>query len=606
MLQLVRRFFQLYFKSLHKRFACIILLAIVAGIFETFGLILIYPVLRILIEPEIVLNNIHLHRIYKFLQLSEPKFLAAIFAGLAVLLFIIKNLYMVLFMRLQLNLIRDCKVKIRTQLINYYMQMPYISFLQKKSSALIGIIQNSTVLAIHNVIFSFMNLIVNMIISGIIVFTLTIQYFLYLFFLTIFISSSVYVLYKLMRRKLHVLSEKNRNGIIEEYKVLQQSLVSIKETKVNNAEPFFIKSFIKANRDLAIIESKMLLYQRIPSFILEIIIIIFIVIMSLAVVLSQENSGVGIVSSLGVLAAASFRLAPLASRIIAALNAMSSSKADLEILIKEAEMPDFFRTQQLAPPLVDQLPKQLPLCRELKLDNISFCYPNSQNQALKNVHLTIKSGELIGIVGASGAGKSTFADILLGLLEPQTGQVCIDSTLLAPENMCNWRVNIGYVPQAIVLIDTTIRESVAFGIAPEEIDDQQVEQALKKASFWDFVQTLPQGIYAPVGENGKNLSGGQRQRIAIARALYRNVQVLILDEATSALDNATEFEIASAIESLRGKCTILVIAHRLSTLKRSDRILFFRDGELVDSGSFAELSKHEDFKQMLEVSKIEI
>ena len=602
MWHLLKRFFQLYGTGFRKRFTLVTGLAIIAGIFETFGLLLIYPILGILIEPEIVLNNRYLFAAYEFFDLKKPQYLAAIFAIIIIVVFVFKNFYMVLFTRLQLNLMRDWKAKVRDQLMRYYMQSPYVLYLQQNSSTLLRNIDYFSVKAINDFILSFMNLIVNVLIISIILSMLSYNYFLYLIIMASITIIAVYSLYKLMKHKLYLLSEKEKTVVVEERKTLTQSFVSIKETKVSNSEGFFAKGFATVNYDVMAVESDIQYYQRIPPFILEVLIIFCIMIMGLGVVLSSEGSGVRIVSSLGVLAAASFRLAPLASRIVAALNGMSAGKLCLETIVKEAEMPDFFLLQQLYLP---QQVNQLPLCHELRLKDVSFCYPNAQSQALKGIDLSIARGELIGIVGASGAGKSTFADLLLGLLEPQQGQILIDGTPLTKDNVRNWRASIGYVPQAVVLIDISVRESVAFGVAPEEIDDQRVEQALKKACMWDFVQSLPGGIYASVGEGGRNFSGGQCQRIAIARALYRDVKVLLLDEATSALDNATEFEIASAIESLCGECTILVIAHRLSTLKRSDRILFFRNGELIDSGSFAELSKHKDFEHMLEVSKIE-
>ncbi|WGK69053.1 ABC transporter ATP-binding protein [Candidatus Haliotispira prima] len=602
MLPLLKRFFQLYGRHFRKRFVTVSGLSILAGIFETFGLFLIYPVLRILMEPKIVHDNSYLRAVYEFLELEEPNQLAAMLAVAIIAVFVAKNLYMVFFTHLQLNLMRDWKVQVRDSLMRYYMQSPYILFLQQNSSVMSRNIDQFSAKAIDGVLFSFMNLIVNLIISAAIVIMLSVDYFLYLFAMLVVMGLSVYVLYKLLRHKLYLLGKEQQKVIVEERKTMTQSFSSVKETKVSNSEEFFIREFSAVNYDVMNLDSRILYYQRIPPFILEVVVIFCIMVMGAGVVIANQGSGISIISSLGVLAAASFRLAPLASRVVTAMSGMSAGRPFLETLLEVAENPDFFTVQQLS------LPQSglLSLRRELKLENVSFNYPKSENQALRNINLSILQGELIGIVGASGAGKSTFADLLLGLLEPQQGKILIDDVPLTEKNVRNWRAGIGYVPQAIVLIDVTVRESVAFGVAREEIEDSRVEQALKKARLWDFVQTLPGGIYAPVGEGGRNFSGGQRQRIAIARALYRNVNVLVLDEATSALDNSTEFEIAGAIEALRGTCTILVIAHRLSTLKRSDRILFFRDGELVDSGSFSELSRHEDFQHMLEVSKIEL
>ncbi len=599
---LLKRFFLLYGQGFRRRFVWVTAMAIVAGVLEMLGLFLIYPVLGILLEPEIVETNSYLNAIYGFLGLSEPHHLAALLAVAVVGIFIAKNLYMVLFLRLQFHLLRDWKVQLRNQLMRYYLQSSYALYLLRNSSALVSNIDQFAIRAIDEGIKPLMNLIVNLVIATIIIVMLGAGYLLYLFFLLVFTGLTVFLLHKMLRHKLYLLSQRATTIAIEERKTLQQSFASIKETKVSNAEAFFLRYFAEVNYKSIDINNAILFYQGLPPYILEVVVIFSIMIMGAGVVFNNAGSGIDIVSSLGVLAAASFRLAPLAGRIVAALNGMTAGKSFLERVVKEAEHPDFFALQQVVLPPEEKL----LLRRELRLERVSFSYPNSKEHTLKGLDFCIHPGEFIGIVGASGAGKSTFADLMLGLLEPQQGRILVDDTPLSLENVRSWRANIGYVPQEIVLTDVTVRESVGFGIPAEEIDDARVEQALRKASLWGFVAALPGGIHAMVGQGGRNFSGGQRQRIALARALYRNAQVLILDEATSALDNTTEFEVASAIEALQGECTALVIAHRLSTLKRCDRVLFFRKGELVDSGSFAELSRHKDFEDMLNASKIEI
>ncbi len=606
MLHLLRRFYQLYGAGFRKRFVANTGMAIVAGFLEVAGVALIYPLLHILLEPDFIFKNTLLNQAYNFLQLRNPNQLVALLAIVIVGVFILKNLYMVLFTRLQLNLVRDWKIKVRGQLMRYYLQSSYILFLERNTAVMVRNIDSFASRAINGVVLSLINLTVNVIVGAFILLAISSSYFLYLLVMVAAASAVVYFLHRRMRRKLYLLGQREQAAAIEERKVLTQAFSSIKETKVSNAEEFFVESFASVNFDVADAESRLVYYQRIPPFILEVIVILGIMVMSAGALMANQTAGdgsaAGLVSSLGMLAAAAFRLAPLFSRVIAALNGISAGKPHLQVIIREAEMPGFFaaQTRDLATAV-----EQLSLQREIRFQNVRFAYPKGEVPALKNLNLSIRRGEFVGIVGASGAGKSTFADLLLGLIEPQEGQILIDDVPIGAENVRGWRAKIGYVPQAIVLIDTTVRESVAFGVAPQEIDDERVTSALKKASLWEFVQTLPGGIYAAVGEGGKNFSGGQRQRIAIARALYRDVEVLVLDEATSALDNVTEYEVASAIEALRGACTILVIAHRLSTLKRSDRILFFRDGQLVDSGNFTELSRHKDFEYMLEVSKIE-
>ena len=225
---------------------------------------------------------------------------------------------------------------------------------------------------------------------------------------------------------------------------------------------------------------------------------------------------------------------------------------------------------------------------------------------LDNITFKIKKGEFVGIVGASGAGKTTFVDILLGLLEPSHGQVLIDNAELSHASICHWQRHLGYVPQQVYISNDSPVRNVAFGIDDDKIDHERINAALEQANMLEFVKTLPQGLDTPLGENGRRLSGGQKQRIGIARAIYNSVNVMVLDEATSSLDVSTEGEISKAINSLKGEQTIITIAHRLATLKSSDRILYFDDGRLVDTGTFASLSKkYEKFDRLLQLSKIE-
>jgi ABC-type multidrug transport system fused ATPase/permease subunit len=223
----------------------------------------------------------------------------------------------------------------------------------------------------------------------------------------------------------------------------------------------------------------------------------------------------------------------------------------------------------------------LELTSSINFENLTFSYPETDKKVLDSVNLTIKKNSSVAFIGSSGAGKTTAADVLLGLLEPQIGKVTVDGIDIQ-ENMQAWHNCIGYIPQTIYLMDDSIKANITFGISKEQIDDDRINQVLKEAQLDEFVKSLPEGLDTMVGDRGVRLSGGQRQRIGIARALYRNPQVLILDEATSALDNETEKEVMQAIDGLHGTRTLIVIAHRLSTIAKCDRIYEVGEGKITE------------------------
>jgi ABC-type multidrug transport system fused ATPase/permease subunit len=232
----------------------------------------------------------------------------------------------------------------------------------------------------------------------------------------------------------------------------------------------------------------------------------------------------------------------------------------------------------------------LPFERHIKLENVNYSYPDGQKHVLKDNNLTIIKGETVGFVGASGAGKSTLVDIILGLLEPQSGSITVDGLDIF-EHLESWQKRLGYVPQSIFLLDDTIRRNIAFGVIDDEIDDARIWESIKLAGLEEVLSAMAEQLDSIVGEFGTRISGGQRQRVAIARALYRNPEVLVFDEATSALDGETERDISSAIDFISDDKTMLIVAHRLSTIRQCDMIVFMKDGKIVNTGTFEELRK---------------
>jgi len=288
---------------------------------------------------------------------------------------------------------------------------------------------------------------------------------------------------------------------------------------------------------------------------------------------------------LTLLAVAVVRLVPAFNSITSALSQIRYNYPSLEKISDEIKLINPFTLQQNS---ADSTASAIVLKKEIALKNVCYQYPKAATEALKDISLNIGQGEAVAFIGTSGAGKSTLVDLVLGLLTPTSGTICVDGKDIQG-NLSSWQRKIGYIPQEIYLVDDSIRRNIAFGLPDDAIDEQALMSAVDAAQLSGFVQGLPNGLDTVVGNRGARLSGGQRQRIGIARALYHNPSVLVMDEATSALDNETERAVIEAIESLRGERTIIMVAHRLSTVKACDRLYLFEHGLLIDQGNFAEL-----------------
>jgi ABC-type multidrug transport system fused ATPase/permease subunit len=302
--------------------------------------------------------------------------------------------------------------------------------------------------------------------------------------------------------------------------------------------------------------------------------------------MNQNSSFSSAIPIISLYALAGYRLMPSLQGIYTSVSQLRFSAAALDALLVDLTniQPDAYSSDK------NSDKKTLPFMQDITLNKVTYHYPNTEDPAIKNINLTIPTNSTVGFVGSTGGGKTTTVDLILGLLKPQQGTLEIDGQVVNEKNCKAWQSSIGYVPQHIYLADDSVMANIAFGIAPEDIDQAAVERAAKIADLHDFViKKLPNQYKTKVGERGVRLSGGQRQRIGIARALYLNPQVLVLDEATSALDNITEQAVMEAVHNLGQKITIIIIAHRLSTVKECDTIFFLEDGELTGQGSFNEL-----------------
>ena len=354
---------------------------------------------------------------------------------------------------------------------------------------------------------------------------------------------------------------------------LQQGLGGAKVVKLLGREQMFIDLYdLHTRKSIKAARYQQTLGQM-PRLFIEFFAVAGLVLM-IVILLIQGRELASIIPTLGLFAAAAFRLMPSVNRVLTSIQSMRFGLAVIDTLIQEVNLPTDHQELET---------HSISFTEKIEFNCVSFSYKGAEVPALQEVSFELKRGNCIGIIGSSGAGKSTLVDLLLGLIEPSSGEILVDGKPIKGA-LRDWGARIGYVPQHIYLTDDSLRNNIAFGISPEDIDDAVIHRALEDAQLAEFVDSLPEGIETQVGERGVRLSGGQRQRIGIARALYNDPPLLVLDEASSALDLVTEAEVMSAVTRLQGEKTIVIVAHRLSTVASCDEILRLDNGKLIERG----------------------
>jgi ATP-binding cassette subfamily C protein len=389
---------------------------------------------------------------------------------------------------------------------------------------------------------------------------------------------------QLAHRAGHVTHDLNR----EILQTLQHAFGAIKEIKALGREGFFYRTYAEKQRELLALGYLGVTLEAIPPVVVETVFVCGALLVVVVLTVTGEVASQGM-PLLGLFAYAGLRIIPMVNRITWRANEIRANRAGVQTLYDDHRLVTGAASDEPgddAPPL--------ELRKTLALEGVSYTYPGVGAPALRDVTLTIRHGESIGFAGATGAGKSTLVDVVMGLLPATTGRVTIDGVALDATRGRTWRRHVGYVPQSIFLLDDTLTHNVALGIAHRDIDPERVRRALRAAQLEALVASLPDGLETRLGEHGVRLSGGERQRVGIARALYHDPDVLVLDEATSALDNATAFAVTDAIRALHGRKTVLLIAHRLDALRGCDRIALVAGGRLLDCASYDDLLQRSD------------
>ncbi len=559
-----------------RRCSIIIVAMILGAILEAIGIGAILPLISIMGNPDFLTVYPKVTKYAGIFGIMTHIQFIITATFLLLILYIIKNIYLAWQNKIQIDFAVQNQIYYSEELLTEYLQKPYLYHLNHNTATLLRNVNSGGVIVFFLFMVSMFTLLTEIITAVTIWLMLVMIDAFTAIIVAGFIGSLLYFIIKGFRKKIT-----EQGKIQNEYsalyiKCINQSLGAIKETKVSCKEEFFLDAFRKAYFEYGKANGKFLFMNQLPRMLIETIIVCGLLLLIITK-LMLGNQPEEIVPLLGVLALAAFRLMPSANRIVNLSNGI------------RFQMPLFNELYEDLLIIKNKGAKETETCLQkpesrmdfenvVSVEELSFAYPEIEKQVLNNISFSIPKGKFVGIVGPSGAGKTTFVDILLGLLAPNKGKISVDGKNIY-DDIRTWQANLAYVPQSIYLIDGTIRENIALGVDEKEINDALINKVLQMAELYDFVQELPAGIDTTVGERGVKLSGGQRQRIGIARALYYQPQVLVLDEATSALDNETEKSITDTILKLKGQITIIAVAHRLTTLAQCDFKVKFENGK---------------------------
>jgi len=548
--------------------------AVIGMLLETLGVGLVIPVLIILTEPNLVGQYPVLTPWGGLIESIEQEELVILGMLTLVTVYFVKTGFLAFLAWLQASFLSSFTINLSQRLFSSYMVQPYPFHLQRNSAQLI----RNTITLVNSITGSASQIIL-LTIELLVLIGVTVMLFLFepvgALMVIITLGASGLFFYKSTHR--HVLKWGKEFQLHEGLRVqyLQEGLNGIKDIKLLGREKNCLQQYYIENKGSAVAKQRESILQGMPRLFMELLAIVALATLVI-VMLLQGKPMESLVPILGLFAAAAFRIMPSSTRILNAVQGLRFARPVIDNIYNEISSLNGIGEVRESENFVFN--------RDLILDNVFFKYSSVNTFALKNICLTIKRGTSVGFVGGSGSGKSTLIDVILGLLPPFSGCLKVDS-IDVKNNIRSWQNHIGYVPQSIFLSDDTIRRNVAFGLPSDQIDDELVNKALNAAQLYKFVESLPHKLDTKVGERGVRLSGGQRQRIGIARALYHDPEVLVLDEATSSLDTETEYGVMEAVKALHGNKTIIIVAHRMSTVEHCDQLYRLDNGIVVDNGS---------------------
>lgn len=563
---------QILDKKQKKQGILLFFLLMVTSVLEMLGISVIVPFIVAMLEPDKIMQNEYIKPFVQIFKITDyEKFMYVISAGI-IIIYVIKNSFILIVNYYQSKYRNNLEKDLNIKMLSAYMKRPYSFFVNTNSAEILRGV-NGDITNVASVVDSFSNIFaegLTCLIIGIFLVMMSPFMAISLILILVFVALAIILGFKSITGRC---GEQCREAFSEKFKNLNQAIDGIKEISVTQKRDFFMDKYALSTRKAAISNTKYLWISKTPSRLIETIFISCLLIVVMASYDGGQDS-IRFATELGAIGIAAVRILPSVSTLTNALNGLVFLRPSLEEAYLNIVQNDYYWTNIVSKDTIQKDSFE----SVISINNISWSYGETSPFVLEHLCLEINKGDSVAFIGESGAGKSTLADCLLGLYKPACGEICVDGVNIFSMQK-SWSKMIGYVPQMVFLLDDTIRNNIAFGIKDTEIDDTKIWEVLEQAQLKNVVISLEKGLDTVIGERGMKLSGGQRQRLAIARALYHNPDILILDEATSALDSDTENAVMEAIEALKGKKTLIIIAHRLTTIKSCNKVYEIKAGQ---------------------------
>ncbi len=555
----------------------------IGGLLETLGVGAMIPVITALITPEILLEYIakydFLQKICEALHINSVERMAMALLLALMLIYIVKNLF-ILFMTYKQNYFIDQnRNRMISRVLGEFLNRPYEQYLGADIPTVFRI-TDSDIPHTFSLILAVLQLASEVVVASLVFVMMLIMDAAMTLFIVVLFGALTLMILKVFKPRLNKIGAQNQSIQSRIAKWRIQAIYGLKDVKVLGREEFFIRNYYESGKVGANVATSYAVMNNTPRLLIETVFIVG-VLGFIVIYIRGGGDMSAMANTLVAFGVAAVRVLPSVNRINTYITQISYTQPSLDFVyqnLQEGMKTDAMLAERKANARRDKL----RLDDKIELNHISFHYPDTDKNIFTDAHMVVPKGKSVGIIGTSGAGKSTIVDILLGLLHAQEGEITCDGVDIF-KNYESWLAQIGYIPQSIYLIDESIRDNIAFGIDEEKIDEKRIWEVLAEAQLKEFVEELPQGLDTTIGDRGVRLSGGQRQRIGIARALYHNPEILVFDEATSALDSETEAAVMDAVNSFHGKKTMVIIAHRLNTIEKCDIIYKVEDMKLVET-----------------------